>query len=173
MESIAVDLGSGSTPRNPFNANILYSVDVQILDTPNHRRSRLGIDPLPFHDGEVDYFTAYDLIEHIPRVLWRDGELINPFIYLLSEIFRCLKHGGVFYSETPAYPHSTAFQDPTHVNIISESTVMYFCIDKTHTDPTNHSQLLKICHGYGFNGAFELVDQQWRGAHLLWKLLKP
>ena len=72
-------------------------------------------------------------------------------------------------------PHATAFQDPTHVNIITEETVFYFCrkpdLDQHSTG--NADLLLQHGQNYGFSGRFNLVDQRWRGAHLLWTLKKP
>jgi SAM-dependent methyltransferase len=167
----AIDLGSGSTPRNHYGAHRLIALDCQDLSIPNYKRCRLGIDSLPFADQQIDYFTAFDAIEHVPRVLWRDGELINPFIFLMSEIFRCLKPGGLFYAETPAYPHGVAFQDPTHVNILTEESIYYFCPRLDPNDP-NINQLLKQCQAYGFSGSFELISQTWRGAHLIWEIKK-
>ena len=38
-----------------------------------------------------------------------------------------LEPGGRFYAVTPAFPHPEAFADPTHVNIITETTHEYFC----------------------------------------------
>jgi len=45
-----------------------------------------------------------------------------PFIYFMNECYRVLKKDGVFLSMTPIYPYLGAFQDPTHVNIITVDT---------------------------------------------------
>jgi len=37
------------------------------------------------------------------------------------------KLNGIFYAVTPACPAAVAFQDPTHVNIITQKTREYFC----------------------------------------------
>ena len=85
----------------------------------------------------------------------------NPFIELMNETYRVLKTGGIFLSVTPAYPHSAAFQDPTHVNIITEETfIKYF--DDTYT-------WAKI---YGFHGRFKVLQQEWSGANLVTQLQK-
>jgi SAM-dependent methyltransferase len=173
MTPTSVDLGCGRSRRNPFGAEICIGVDMLPSEGYNdYHYCRLGIDRLPFSNDTIDYFTAFDVLEHIPRVLWRDGELINPFIMLMSEIHRCLKPAGIFYAETPAYPHSTAFQDPTHVNIITEETVFYFCPKKSPADDDGCNLLLKHGQNYGFEGEFMLDDQSWRGAHLIWRLSK-
>jgi len=69
----------------------------------------------------------------------------------MSEIHRSLKPGGVFLAITPAYPSSAAFQDPTHVNIISKDTIHYFT--------GNHPWGSDL--GYGFIGQFEIVTSEW------------
>jgi len=79
----------------------------------------------------------------------------------MNEIYRVLKVGGMFYSFTPAFPHGAAFQDPTHVNIITEATFpMYF---------DNKNRWASV---YGFKGYFQVAAQEWRGQHLLTVLQK-
>jgi len=72
-----LDMGCGEKPRNPFNAHSLYGVDIRedLKSQPNHadlkvRYAELTIDPIPFPDNVFDYVTAYDFLEHIPRVLY-------------------------------------------------------------------------------------------------------
>jgi hypothetical protein len=73
----------------------------------------------------------------------------------MNEIWRVLKPGGKFLSQTPAFPQPAAFCDPTHVNIITEQTfALYFCGDLW-------------AKGYGFKGNFGLLSQQWNGPHLI------
>ena len=172
MAKTAVDLGCGKSRRNPSHADVCIGVDLFPSSEPDYFCCRLGIDPLPFADNTIDYFSAFDVVEHVPRVLWRDGNLVNPFIFLMSEVYRCLKPTGTFYAETPAFPHSTAFQDPTHVNIITEDTVFYFCRKLVADGSADAELLLEHGRNYGFDGVFNLVEQRWRGAHLLWTLAK-
>jgi len=64
-----------------------------------------------------------------------------------------------FFSQTPAYPAVEAFQDPTHVNIITAKTFpLYFCV---------HHLGEPWAAMYGFVGSFELVAQEWCQTHLL------
>jgi len=152
----SLDLGCGLNPQNPFKANKLYGLDaireaniggdiVEIIKVD------LTISPIPYPSDFFDYLTAFDFIEHIPRLLYIDSVARLPFVELMNEIYRVLKDGGIFYSLTPAYPSPKAFQDPTHVNIITEDTFnMYFC----GTHPWSHA--------YGFNGQFEMMSQQWQ-----------
>jgi len=74
------------------------------------------------------------------------GEVTRlPFIETMNEVWRVLKDGGLFYASTPAYPHAAAFQDPTHVNIITRDTHVYF------TRPELEGRM------YGFKGDFECI----------------
>jgi hypothetical protein len=101
--------------------------------------------------------TAFDLLEHIPRVLnaGSDGHGVRfPFVDLMSELHRCLKQGGIFFSSTPSFPWPMAFQDPTHVNIMTEDTLRnYFC------------GLAHPAAIYGFCGRFNRSASAWISGH--------
>jgi SAM-dependent methyltransferase len=161
-----LDLGSGPNPKNPYSANEIFGADVRSLNT-NVREVNLFIDPIPFPDNEFDFVTAFDFIEHVPRVLSIYNKksdkniVINPFINLMNEIYRVLKDGGIFLSKTPAFPHSEAFQDPTHVNIITENTF-----------PLYFNDVYPVAHIYGFNGGFKVKNQYWDSFHLVTELIK-
>ncbi len=156
----SLDLGCGTTPRNPFNADTLFGVDIREDLSHNVKPADLAIEPIPFADSSFDYITAFDFLEHVPRVLYAPAHRF-PFVVLMNEIHRTLKPGGVLLSHTPAYPYTVAFQDPTHVNIIAEDTFpCYFDDRKTWARP------------YGFVGAFEMVRQGWNTPHLISVLRK-
>jgi SAM-dependent methyltransferase len=146
-----LDLGCGSVPENPFNADEQFGVDIVDFGNPNIRIADLTIDPIPFDDDSFDYVTGFDFLEHIPRVIYLGRERKQPFIDIMSEVWRVLKPGGTAYFCTPAVPHHEAFQDPQHVNYISENSVLYF------SEP-NH---MALCRQYGFTGNFELLGQKW------------
>jgi SAM-dependent methyltransferase len=96
----------------------------------------------------------------VPRV--SINYLNNPFVSLMNEIYRCLKVGGVFLSYTPAYPYSSSFSDPTHVNIITEDTFPnYFS-----SDPFGRWDV-PMAKIYGFYGNFVLIKQFWIKDHLV------
>jgi glycosyltransferase involved in cell wall biosynthesis len=150
-----LDLGCGDVPRNPFHADALFGVDVRSNLAGNIRSADLTVEPIPFDDDSFDYLTAYDFIEHIPRVVYAPHRR-NAFIEVMNEVHRVLKPGGLFLSHTPAYPHPVAFRDPTHVNIITDETLpMYF-------DDQNRWASI-----YGFKGAFKVLRHEWRGPHIV------
>ena len=151
-KTLSLDLGCGSNPRNPFQAKELFGVDIRGDLEGEIRQADLSLEPIPFSDNMFDFCTAFDFIEHIPRNSWSNGKQRLAFLELMNEIHRVLKPGGVFLHHTPAFPAKEVFQDPTHVNIITEDTIpFYFC------EPLNWAKNL----GYGFNGSFELIEQRW------------
>lgn len=156
----SLDLGCGSQPRNPFNAEDVYGIDVLENLATNIRYADLAVDPIPHDDDFFEYVTAHDFLEHVPRLLYAPQRR-NAFVELMNEVYRVLKVGGFFLSLTPAYPHNAAFQDPTHVNVIT-----------TETFPCYFDDVNRWAACYGFRGAFRVRMQEWRGFHLLTVLQK-
>ncbi|NJM13797.1 MAG: methyltransferase domain-containing protein, partial [Synechococcaceae cyanobacterium SM1_2_3] len=154
IKTRSLDLGCGPKSKNPFNADEVFGIDVREDLEANIRRADLAVEPIPFADNSFDYVTAYDFLEHIPRLLYVPMRR-NAFVELMNEVYRVLKMGGIFLSHTPAYPHAAAFQDPTHVNIITEMTF-----------PAYFDQINRWATGYGFKGTFLIQKQEWHGAHL-------
>ena len=148
-----LDLGCGDTPRNPYKATELFGVDLTLglREVDEHFKAcNLVCEPIPFVDSYFDSVSGFDVIEHIPRqsVDHQNKAIINPFVNLINEIYRVLKPGGLFYASTPAFPSPEAFQDPTHVNIITDGTHEYFCGGNPDA---------RI---YGFTGQFVAIEAE-------------
>jgi len=160
----SLDLGCGEYPKNPFNAENLFGVDIVASSNTNIRRADLVIEKIPFKDSSFDYVTAYDFLEHIPRLTYYKNKRIQPFIEIMNEIWRVLKPNGIFKAHTPAIPREEAFVDPTHVNFISMDTVKYFC----------GGDYAKLATSYGFKGEFTAKSIRWDDEwdyHLIWELI--
>jgi SAM-dependent methyltransferase len=164
-----LDVGCGSQPRNPFDSEELYGIDIieQSSDDFHYVQSNIVLDPLPFEDSTFDSISAYDFLEHIPRLVIDNNKSRFPFIDFMNEVYRVLKPNGVFYAITPYYPRNEAFVDPTHVNIISKNTYEYF------THPKYGASI------YGFVGKFKVMrmkkikfSQEINKHNYLIKLLK-
>jgi len=96
VESSSLDIGAGGNLRNPFGCKTLHGVDV--FDDPS--RGIIGadliLDPIPFATESFDFVTAYDFLEHVPRIIYSPSRRM-AFVELMNEIWRVLKPGGIFY----------------------------------------------------------------------------
>lgn len=160
-QTISLDLGCGGKPRNPFQANRVCGIDVRPIGAKGVevRAADLAIEPIPWADGHFDYITAFDFFQRVPRLIYCPSRRF-AFVELMNEVWRCLKPGGQLLSHTPAYPHPEAFQDPAHVNVITEKTFTHYfagpCWARTA----------------GFRGLFEVGSQDWDGYALKTILVK-
>jgi SAM-dependent methyltransferase len=141
-----LDVGCGSMPRNPYQSDDLYGVDIieQQAKDFQYKQCNVVLEPLPFENSNFDSISAYDFLEHIPRFAIIDGKTVFPFIEFMNEVHRCLKDEGLFYAITPCYPRSECFVDPTHINVITNKTHKYFTIPKLRAEM------------YGFKGRFKV-----------------
>lgn len=147
-----LDLGCGRFPRNPYAREHLCGVDIRPLPDAegfDYRVANLILEPIPYPDDSFSSVSAFDFIEHIPRVFPGGGGTIFPFVRLMDEIWRVLAPSGRLYALTPAFPAPEAFTDPTHVNIITEKTHEYFCGEKP------------MGRMYGFQGRFKVLRCEW------------
>lgn len=163
-----LDLGCGLKPRNPYFAESTFGCDIRDIDSDvekigfDYKKVNLVFEPIPYPDNFFDSVSAYDFLEHVPRqILLPNGSACNPFIDLMSEIHRVLVPGGRFLALTPAYPHISAFTDPTHVNFITKDTHEYF------TGPNPSGAM------YGFKGAFDVVQVRWEASSNAYNLNQP
>lgn len=149
-----LDLGCGARPRNPYGRRHLYGCDLVRAQTDvafEFAAANLALEPIPFPSDQFGSVSAFDFIEHVPRVLnGREPDTTCfPFVRLMDEVWRVLAPGGLFYALTPCYPSAPAFTDPTHVNIITDRTHEYFCGERP------------IARMYGFQGRFEARVARW------------
>jgi SAM-dependent methyltransferase len=154
-----LDLGCGALIRNPFGAEELYGIDIETRpDKPlNVVIADLAVEGIPFDNDFFDFVTAYDVLEHIPRLIFNPGRR-NSFIELMNEIYRVLKEDGIFFSSTPMFPHPSAFVDPTHVNIMTKETIPYYFTNSFNEKPW--------AVDYGFKGCFSLLNLEDRESHI-------
>ena len=149
-----LDLGCGKFPRNPYQRARLSGIDIRAMPETggfDYKVANLVVQPIPFADDLFGSVSAFDFVEHVPRILATpDGSgTVFPFVRLMQEVWRVLAPGGLFYALTPAFPNPEAFVDPTHVNIITDATHAYFC----GAEPLGRM--------YGFTGRFEARRAQW------------
>lgn len=162
MTTKTLDIGCGKEPKNPFLMDEVYGIDIREDLDAKIFRADLAVEPIPFENEFFDGVSAFDFIEHVPRVIYMPHRRFC-FVELMNEIYRVLKTGGKFLSSTPAFPVAAAWRDPTHVNIITEETFpLYF---------DHQSRLASM---YGFNGYFQVTGQCWHEnkTHLITEMTK-
>ena len=150
--SIHLDIGCGANPRNPYNCHTVVGIDiVERLDESNNiqfLKCDPSIETLPFPDSYFTSVSAFDFLEHVPRLIYLERQPFFPFIHLMNEIHRVLIPDGCFIAVTPIYPKVSAFSDPTHVNFITKDSLKYF------TTPFNWAAM------YGFVGSFSTIHNK-------------
>ena len=108
-----LDIGGGNNPNPGF-------INIDILPLPNVDIVwDLEETPWPLPDECVLTATASHVLEHI-----------NPhkgvFINVMNEIWRVLKPNGQFAFVVPHASSHGYQQDPTHCNMLNETTMHYF-----------------------------------------------
>lgn len=158
----SLDLGCGSVPQDPFATGHAVGIDIT---NPENRSdittSDLFIKPIPHADSSFEYITALNFLQLVPRLTYLNNERRFCFIELMDEIHRVLKPGGIFASLTPAFPNRDAIGNPTHVNLITETTFPdFFCLPNPQAS------------SYGFEGKFHLIHQSQKSEGKLLTLMR-
>lgn len=114
MEQIQLNLGCGKNKLDEYvNIDIRQSVQPDICCDIE--------EGLPYETESVDTVLAEDFLEHISR---------SKVIFVIEEIWRVLKVGGIFRFFTPSTDGRGAFQDPTHRSYWNFNSWSYFSGDE-------------------------------------------
>lgn len=117
-------------------------IGVDLVGPPNTAASiicNLGFEPIPVDNDSCDVIISHHFIEHLPFTVF---EKVNgswkrylPVVALFNDVYRVLKHGGVFKVTVPVASdmthriHQQSFQDPTHCSFWVHETPRYFSGD--------------------------------------------
>ena len=153
MDKVALNIGAGKTYIPGFiNIDMSSQADIS-LD--------LNIDKLPFEDNSVDLIISYHCIEHI-----------KEYLFSLKEIYRVLKHGGIFLVGVP-YVTLTEYNlvNPYHLNNFNEYSFDFFDqnILKGSAEEENPIAFKKMFHRFHYMGVFNLFPsplKTWSRRHL-------
>ena len=131
-ESLRIDLGCGIwKPEGFIGVDIAPSPNVDVVANLNRR--------FPFSDNSAEIIRAHDVVEHL-----------DNRIHTMNELWRVSKPDGLIDIRVPSTDGRGAFQDPTHVSFWNINSFLYYCVE--------YPAYLKLCHSYGFNGAFSLMS---------------
>jgi len=75
--------------------------------------------PWAFEDNSVEHIVAKDVLEHV-------GSTPKDFIDVLKEMYRVSKNGAVWEVQFPHHRCDIAYDDPTHVRILTQKTFKMF-----------------------------------------------
>jgi SAM-dependent methyltransferase len=139
MAGGAMRLWSGIQPED------YTAVDIEPT-SPAVLKADLILEPIPSADDQYDVVTCYDGMEHIPPLLYTP-ERRTPIIALVNEVWRVLKHDGLFYIQSPCFPSNGSVSDPGHVSFWTEDSVNYYSGD-----------YFGMHHHYGHLSRFEKVE---------------
>ena len=117
-----LDFGSGSSPRNPFQSELLETVDIEKQSGLHPTKVISPGGALPYADDTFTSVSAFDVLEHLSR----DSVSGNQYIFYMNELHRVLKPGGIAVFVFPFYPRKDLFADPTHINFIPARGLDYF-----------------------------------------------
>lgn len=126
LPTIALDLGCGNTPRNPYEAQKLYGIDLLNQDNKDIIHLDLNTQQIPFADNQIDYITAFDLFRFIPKIIYQN-QIKYPIIFILNEIWRTLKPNGYFLASFKKQGLANHEFEPFALNEINENHLKYFC----------------------------------------------
>lgn len=118
---IKLDIGCGASKQTGF-----VGMDIQELPGVDIVHDFLKF-PWPIPDEVCSFAMASHVVEHIPPVVWsQDHGTQFPLIMFFDEVWRVLKFDAEFAIAMPYAGTPRFWQDPTHINGMTELTFSYF-----------------------------------------------
>lgn len=160
-----VDLGSGFKARGDRNFDIVKYPRVEIC--------HLGFEEIPIESDTVDIVTAWDLLEHIPKVYnWKDENgwhTIYPYLFLIEEVYRILKVGGIWQINSPIVGQYPMFAPYNHITQLEPHSFNIFDLRQQHIMEVKKRRELD-----GIKAVFKILIQEVEieNVRFLWKLQK-
>lgn len=148
MKQLDIGVGGANRIEEGYEG---YGVDIYAHERPwlkENKAADISLEAIPYEDDMFDLVTAYDVLEHIPKMVYLslnfNPERRNCMIELFNEVYRVLKDGGEFYFVVPKGGTNQYMADPTHVTEWVEDSVNYYSGDYFgHHDTYGHTSKFK------------------------------
>lgn len=132
---IRLDIGCGASKQQGF-----VGMDIQDLPGVDIHHDFLRF-PWPLPDESCIMAMASHVLEHIPPVVWSEDKGTQfPLLLFMDEVWRVLKYDAKFMVALPYAGTARFWQDPTHINGMTELTFSYF----DPIDPKTQGMLYKF-----------------------------
>jgi hypothetical protein len=116
MATRHLDLGCGMVPRNPYRRDEVWGIDISpeaVGSLEAVRFANLSLEKIPFDGDHFDSVSAYDFLEHVPRVLpSASGTTRFPFVELMNEVWRVLSAGLAIRGRRRSRTRPTSIPSP-------------------------------------------------------------
>lgn len=107
----------------------------------------LEVYPWPFKDNSIDEFNVSHYAEHT-----------HDLMKFMDEIWRIGQHNARVTIVGPYYTSIRAWQDPTHVRVLSEATWMYFTKEWRGANKLDH---YPIRSNFGIDKIYTFFNPPW------------
>jgi len=152
-KTVQLNIGAGRTYIPGFiNIDISDHADISL---------NFSNDRLPFDDSSVDLVFSHHTLEHIPN-----------YLFALSEIYRVLKHNGIFLVGVP-YLTLTQYNlvNPYHLHHFNEYSFDFFDPKKLKGSAMEKNNIYfhKVTHRFHYMGRFGKLPnflKNWCRRHL-------
>lgn len=112
-KKLKLNLGCGNMKLEGF-----INLDISNLHNPDMQMDLMKF-PWEFPDNSVDHIVAKDILEHV-------GNTPQDFINVLKEMYRVSCHGAFWEVQFPHHRSDLAYDDPTHVRRLTQTTFKLF-----------------------------------------------
>jgi SAM-dependent methyltransferase len=139
-DDLVLDLGGGPSWKDlmekfpqeqirciDFNYDIVDGIPAENLIFRN-----IDKHGIPLHDNSCIYVRARDFLEHL-----------RDFQFVINEVYRVLKHGGIFDIKCPSGASLAAWGNPDHVRIINTYTIEHIAEPIPNTNIFSKFEILE------------------------------
>lgn len=146
-----LNLGGGKEKKEGYkNVDLIDSADIQCDITKG----------LPIDDNSVTAIYSEDFFEHIPQ---------DKAVFVMNEIYRVLKSGGMVEIICPNAGSINDFASPTHLSHWNTRTFEYFECGNRRYETDKEFSNIEGCFEVIQNNEVNIQDGVAQGIHIIMK----